>query len=86
MECPKCGGVAEVVTSRPAVFSEGGRVRWRRCRGCSKRWYSWQPPLPPEREIPVHAVTWRGNDILIDQAQLRSWLAAKVSGTGAAKG
>lgn len=70
MECKKCGGLSDVVLSRAAADTEGGRVRRRVCRRCKRRWYTLQPQ---EQEGPWFAFSWRGNDVLVDRARVRRW-------------
>jgi transcriptional regulator NrdR family protein len=66
--CPKCGGSSRVITSRPVLGLETGRVRWRVCGSCGHRWYTWQAP---EIALPAHAIIWAGSDVMVDGPKLR---------------
>jgi len=68
VNCPKCGGESRVITSRPVIGLESGRVRWRLCHRCEHRWYSWQAP---EIYLPSYAVNWAGSDVFVDRQKLR---------------
>jgi hypothetical protein len=69
MNCPSCSSEStRVVTSRPTIGEEGGRCRWRECRQCQHRWYTWQPS---EVLLPSWAVSWFGSDVYVSPLALR---------------
>jgi transcriptional regulator NrdR family protein len=69
VNCPKCGGESRVITSRPVIGLESGRVRWRLCHRCEHRWYSWQAP---EVALPASAVIWTAeSEVMVNGRKLR---------------
>lgn len=73
VKCSKCGELSEVIVSRPVIDPEGGRLRRRLCRRCGHRWYSLQPELPPEQEIPAVFVAWQASDVAVNRQGLSAW-------------
>lgn len=70
VKCSECGGLSEVITSRPVIDLEGGRVRRRLCRRCNRRWYSLQSP---EQEIPAIFVGWQASEVTVNREELGRW-------------